>query len=145
MREVTGNNGAKIVINCAKFKEAKRLRRVFAQEFLKHKIDINNVESVQHLEELFNKNKTMWLNIIKDVLLGLEVSEDFEAVMWDCMKECTYDRIMITPQLFDDKEEAREDYDLIVREVVQENLGPFMKGLSGMLSTLKATTDFNQE
>lgn len=145
MREFTGSHGARIVVNCAKFKEAKRLRKVFAQELLKHKIDIENVDAAQHVEDLFNKNKMMWLNVIKDVLLGLETSEDFEDVMWECMKECTYDRIMITPQLFDDKEEAREDYDLIVREVVQENLGPFMKGLSGMLSTLKATTDYNRE
>ena len=69
------------------------------------------------------------------------LAEDFDNVINDCMKECTYDNIMITEDLFDDKPEIREDYDRIVMEVVKENLRPFLKGVSGMLSAVGISTE----
>lgn len=145
MREFKGNSGVKIVINSAPMKTVKRLRRCIANELLKHSIDVGNPNSLSDLSKIFNDNKTKYLNMIKDILLGMEVSEEFESVIYDCMKECTYKSIKITEQLFDDIPEAREDYDLIVREVIQENLTPFMKGLTGMFAVHSNTTESDQE
>ena len=78
-------------------------------------------------------------------MLGLEVSEEFNSIMWQCMKICTYDEKTITEQLFDDIPEARVDYDLIQKEVIQVNLAPFMKPLLGMFATLNEETTNNPQ
>lgn len=140
MKEFKSSTGKKIVINCASMKNAKRLRKALANELLKVNIDVGNPKDLSELSNTF-KDTNKWLNIFKEILLGLETSEDFDNVISDCMKECTYDNIMITEDLFDDKPEMREDYDRIVMEVVKENLRPFLKGVSGMLSAVGISTE----
>lgn len=140
MKEFKSSTGKKIVINCASMKNAKRLRKALANELLKVNIDVGNPKDLSELNSTF-KDTNKWLNIFKEILLGLETSEDFDNVINDCMKECTYDNIMITEDLFDDKPEIREDYDRIVMEVVKENLRPFLKGVSGMLSVVGISTE----
>ena len=140
MREFKGINGAKIVINEAPMRDVKRLRQVIAKELMKQNIEIGNPRSIQELIGTVNNHISTYLNIIKNTLLGLEVSEEFNSIMWQCMKICTYDDKTITEQLFDDIPEARVDYDLIQKEVIQVNLAPFMKPLLGMFSTLNEET-----
>lgn len=135
MKELKGSHGAKIVINSAPFGVVKQLRRCFANELLKIQIDIGNPESLTQLKQEFGNNVSKYLNSFKNLLLGLEVSKDFEDVMWQCLKECLYDNKVINENLFNDIPEAREDYDIIVYECVKENLGPFFKSLGGLLST----------
>lgn len=145
MKEFKGINGAKIVINEAPMRDVKRLRQVIAKELMKQNIDIGNPRSIQELIGTVNNHISTYLNIIKNTLLGLEVSEEFNSIMWQCMKICTYDDKTITEQLFDDIPEARVDYDLIQKEVIQVNLAPFMKPLLGMFSTLNEETTNNQQ
>lgn len=145
MKEFKGTNGAKIVINEAPMRDVKRLRQVIAKELMKQNIDIGNPRSIQELIGTVNNHISTYLNIIKNTLLGLEVSEEFNSIMWQCMKICTYDEKTITEQLFDDIPEARVDYDLIQKEVIQVNLAPFMKPLLGMFSTLNEETTNNQQ
>lgn len=133
-KEMRGINGAMIVINPAPFKEVKKLRQAIARELLNHKIDIGNPKSIADLRKQIGDNVSEYLNLIKDVLLGLEVSDEFTRVIEACMRECTYDNIVINMQLFDDKPEAREDYDTIVLEVIKTNIAPFMKPLAGLLT-----------
>ena len=135
MHEFKGVNGKKIVINCSSMKTVKKLRKALAKELLKVNIDVGNPASLKELNGTF-KDTNKWLNIFKEILLGLETSEEFDEVISECLRDCTYDNIMITEDLFDNKEEARADYDRIVMEVVKENLRPFLKGVSGMLSTV---------
>ena len=145
MKEFKGTNGAKIVINEAPMRDVKRLRQVIAKELMKQNIDIGNPRSIQELIGTVNNHISTYLNIIKNVLLGLEVSEEFNSIMWQCMKICTYDDKTITEQLFDDIPEARIDYDLIQKEVIQVNLAPFMKPLLGMFATLNEETTNNPQ
>lgn len=145
MKEFKGTNGAKIVINEAPMRDVKRLRQVIAKELIKQNIDIGNPRSIQELIGTVNNHISTYLNIIKNTLLGLEVSEEFNSIMWQCMKICTYDDKTITEQLFDDIPEARVDYDLIQKEVIQVNLAPFMKPLLGMFSTLNEETTNNPQ
>lgn len=145
MREIRGINGAAIVINPAPFKLVKQLRGCIANELKKIQIDIGNPESLDAIKKEFNGNVSKYLNYIKDILLNLETSENFERVIWDCLKECLYDNKSITQLLFDDIPAAREDYDLIVYECIKENMAPFFKSLGGMLSTLKVSTESVQE
>lgn len=143
MKEFKSTKGKRVVINPAPFKVVKRLRKTFANELLKVNIDIGNAQSLEELKNVYSENKL--LNILKNVLLGLEVSEEFEDVIFECLQECTYDNITITSDLFDDKPELRQDYDRIVLEVVKENLNPFIKGVVGMFSTTTQTTENSQE
>lgn len=132
MKELKGCNGARIVINPAPFKQVKRLRQVIAEELKQHNIDIGNPASLKELFDHVRGNVSEYLNLIKDILLGLETSEKFSEVMWACMLSCTYNDITIKESLFDDLPAAREDYDLIQKEVVQVNLAPFIKPLAGL-------------
>lgn len=141
MKEFNGSNGAKIVINSAPFGVVKKLRKCIAQELKNIQIDIGNPDSLAALKQEFGNNVSKYLNSFKNLLLGLETSQDFEDVMWECLKECLYDHKAITPLLFDDIPEAREDYDRIVYEAAKENLGPFFKSLGGLLSTPNLMTE----
>lgn len=132
MKELNGVNGARIELNPAPFKTVKRLRQVIAKELLAHKIDIGNPKTLKDLKKQIGDNISDYVNLVKDVLLGLEVSEEFTDVIYQCMRECTYNKIAINEQLFDDVQEAREDYDKIVMEVIKINIAPFMKPLTGM-------------
>ena len=145
MKEIKGSNGAKIVINCAPFGVVKKLRKCIAQQLKELQIDIGNPDSLAALKKEFGDNVSKYLNSFKNLLLGLEISQDFEDVMWECLKECLYDNKQIIPTLFDDIPEAREDYDKIVYESIKENLGPFFKSLGGLLSTPNLLTEEVQE
>lgn len=143
MKEFKGLSGGKIVVNCSSMHNVKKLRKALAVELKKVNIDVGDPKNLAELSGTF-KDTNKWINIFKDVLLGLETSESFDNIIMECMKDCTYDNIMITETFFDDKPEARQDYDRIVMEVVKENLAPFLKGVSGMLSQSGISTGINQ-
>ena len=73
MRESKGINGAKIVINEAPMRDVKRLRQVIAKELMKQNIDIANPRSIQELIGTVNNHISTYLNIIKNILLGLDI------------------------------------------------------------------------
>lgn len=143
MKEFKGLSGGKIVVNCSSMHNVKKLRKALAVELKKVNIDVGDPKNLAELSGTF-KDTNKWINIFKDVLLGLETSETFDNIIMECMKDCTYDNIMITETFFDDKPEARQDYDRIVMEVVKENLAPFLKGVSGMLSQNGISTGINR-
>lgn len=142
MREFKGENGARIVINSAKWETVKRLRRCIATELKKVGIDIENVTSLSQLQTEFSGAKL--LVIAKDLLLTLESSEEFDNILTECMRECTYSNKVIDANLFDDIEEAREDYDKIRLECLKENLNPFFKKVAGLLKNLSTATELDQ-
>lgn len=131
MKEFKGNTGVRIVINEGNFQTVKKLRKCLAEELQKVHIDIGNPKSLEEIKNSFNGDVSKWLNIIKDCILGLECSENFERVMQDLLNNCTWNDIRISDELFDDKIEAREDYDRIRFEVIKINLLPFFKKVFG--------------
>ena len=125
MKEFKGYNGAKIVINEAPWGDVRKLKKVLAIELLKLGIDIDKEFLGQSEENLMVGSKLFQL--LKDVYLTLEASDDFNDEIMNCLQYCHYDNIQIKEQLFDDKPEAREDYYDMVIGCLEVNLAPFIK------------------
>ena len=125
MKEFKGYNGAKIVINEAPWGDVRKLKKVLAKELLKLGIDIDKEFLGQSEENLMVGSKLFQL--LKDVYLTLEASDDFNDEIMNCLQYCHYDNIQIKEQLFDDKPEAREDYYDMVIGCLEVNLAPFIK------------------
>ena len=125
MKEFKGCNGAKIVINEATWGDVRKLKKVLAIELLKLGIDIDKEFLGQSEENLMVGSKLFQL--LKDVYLTLEASDDFNDEIMNCLQYCHYDNIQIKEQLFDDKPEAREDYYDMVIGCLEVNLSPFIK------------------
>lgn len=125
MKEFKGCNGAKIVINEAPWGDVRKLKKVLAIELLKLGIDIDKEFLGQSEENLMVGSKLFQL--LKDVYLTLEASDEFNDEIMNCLQYCHYDNIQIKEQLFDDKPEAREDYYDMVIGCLEVNLAPFIK------------------
>lgn len=136
MKEFKGCNGAKIVINEATWGDVRKLKKVLAIELLKLGIDIDKEFLGQTEENLMVGSKLFQL--LKDVYLTLEASDDFNDEIMNCLQYCTYDNIQIKEQLFDDKPEAREDYYDMVIGCLEVNLSPFIKKILSKFSNQTA-------
>ena len=111
------------------------------EEAKKLKVDIGEIEL-----DFGGASVSSLLDSIKDLFLNLMTSEKFDKIVFECLKNCTYNGIKITKQLFDDIPEARADYYQIIKECVEINLAPFLKSLTSQLSTLLPTvTSDSQE
>ena len=144
-KELKGQNGKRIVINVATFRESAQLKACIAKELLTQNIDIGNANSLAGLKDELNNSVPKLLNTAKDLLLSCEVSEEFNTALFNCLQHCTYDSIPVREQLFDDVPEAREDYYMIVFECIKENILPFFKGLLSKLKTLNPTNESSQK
>jgi hypothetical protein len=130
------NTGNRIVINPAPYKTAITLKNVLLNE-LKNNIlglkVLGNKENVLEKEIDF----TGCIDFIKNVLIGADISETVNKVIFDCLGYCTYNTVeAITESLFDKIPEAREDYYEIIIACIEENLKPFMKSLASEWSIL---------
>lgn len=131
------NTGNRIVINCATIDEVKRLKQVIVKEIQKSPLGLKLIGSN---EDILNKEIDIVgiLEFIKNVLLGIESSDEFDEAIYNCLKHCTYkSTYRIDKQLFDNAQipEAREDYYEIVLACVEENMRPFLKSLVSTLRT----------
>lgn len=141
-KEIKGENGARIVINTASFKEATALKKAIEKELLKTNIALD-AKSLQEINEKYSMME--FINIAKNFIFSCETSDEFERVLFDCLKHCTYDNVQVKEQLFDDIPEAREDYYMIVFECIKENILPFFKSLPSKLSILNPIKGSNQK
>lgn len=72
------------------------------------------------------------IEFIKNTLIGIDTSDEFNDAVFACLKYCTYNNVYkIDEALFDNDQvpEAREDYYEIIYTCIEENLRPFMKSL----------------
>lgn len=131
MEFTTTNGKAEVKIEAASFKDAVNLKKT-AMKALK------DAGLVDGLNINIGENTNI-LNKLSEVLLNLDTSEEFETAVFGCLKYCIYDfmgkNIKITPLLFDDIPEAREDYYEIVTKCCEENLRPFFNSLVTELKT----------
>lgn len=132
--EITTQNGQKSVeIKAASFKNTGELKRAVIKSLNGVGIDLNNIDI---------KGESNPFETIVQILIGIETSEDFETALFKCLENCIYDKFFkITPQLFDDKPEAREDYYEIAAACVEVNLRPFFKSLVSALNQKLQTTE----
>lgn len=140
------NTGNKVIINCAKVREVQRLKQVILNEVKKNPLGIK----LSSGEGLFEKEMdfTGVIDFIKDTLISIDTSEEFNEAIFECLKYCTYKTVYkIDEALFDNEEipEAREDYYEIITACVEENLRPFFKSLISTWKTHSNLTEYVQK
>lgn len=126
------NSGKMLIINTASTAEVKYLKNVLLEEFKKYPLGL---KLLGNTESVFDKQVdfTSVFDFIKNVLISVDISETAENAIFDCLKHCVYDRThKVTLDLFDEIEEAREDYYEIIFACIEENLKPFIKSLVSM-------------
>lgn len=121
MKFITTNGQAEVTINTAPFKEMCALKSEVLKCLTNQNIDINSLKT---------ENTSKVLESIINVLIAVDTSAEFESALFQCLSHCVYKGIFaITPQFFNDKPEAIEDYYEIVAKCVEVNLRPFFKSL----------------
>ena len=141
------NTGNKVVINCAKTREVQRLKQVILNEVKKNPIGIKLIgQGVSVLEK--ELDFTGVLDFIKDTLISIDTSDEFNEAIFECLKYCTYKSVYkVDEDLFDNDEvpEAREDYYEIIVACAEENLRPFVKSLISTWKTHSNITEYVQK
>lgn len=125
------NTGNRIVINCAPTRDVLRLKQVILQEIIKQPLGLKLQEGKQELLDR-DLDLTGIIEFIKNTLLSLDGSDEFNEAIFNCLKYCTYKTTYkIDMDLFDNSAvpEAREDYYEILLACVEENMRPFVKSL----------------
>lgn len=127
--EVTGN---RIVINSASFREVLALKQVILNELSKNPLGIKLTGGANLLLEK-EVDFVGVIEFVKNALLSIDSSPEFEEAIFNCLKYCTYkNTYKVDQELFDNpqvKKEAREDYYTIMVACLEENLNPFFKSL----------------
>lgn len=125
MEIITQNGQKNIEIKPASFQDAINLKKAVAKCLLDagvvKNLDLKGLDVVSMFDKL------------GELLISAEISTEFEKALFECLKVCYIEengvRNKITPQLFDEKPELREDYYEIVAKCAEENLRPFFKSL----------------
>lgn len=127
-RDVTLPSGAVLKVHSASFAESKALYQALMDE----------VKGVS-----FNGKADLG-NALKDVLSIAVSSKKIEAALWVCMARCIYNSgagdLKIDQDTFEPVK-ARGDYTAICKEVMEENVGPFAKGLYAEFQRIMAMID----
>lgn len=144
MKEFTcKNTGNKCIINPAPYKDVVRLKQVIMNELKKTPVGI----------KLLNRDKSFFekeldftgvVDFVKNTLIGIDTSEDFNEAIFKCLSCCTYKKVYrIDEELFDNEtvSEVRRDYYEILYACVEENLYPFLESL---ISTWKILISENK-
>ncbi len=143
MEIITHNGNKTIDIRRAGFQDAINLKKAVAKCLLDAGVVKNLDFQGLELASLFDK--------IAEVLFTVENSNEVEKALFECLKSCYLEengvKIKITPQLFDEKPELREDYYEIVAKCAEETLRPFFKSLATEFKTRfnKITSDQQQK
>ena len=140
------NTGNRVVINTATLNEVKKLKQVIVKEISKSPLGLKVIGNGDVLEREIDISGV--LDFVKNVLLGIECSDEFDNAIFECLKHCTYKTTyQITRDLFETTQcpEAREDYYEIIVECIEENLRPFLKSLVSTFKTKVQNNAFIQK
>lgn len=145
MNIITKNSGIEIEIKPSSFKDASKLKKAA----LKCLQEIGILKDID-LQSLRNINIATMIDKAIDVLLSVDISDDFEKQLFECLKSCTVEnngiKNKITYELFDEIAELQEDYYEIASKCIEVNLRPFLKSLvSEFNSRLKIPKEENQQ
>lgn len=141
------NSGNKCIINCAPMRDVQKLKQVIFNELKKSPIGIKLTGGENSFLEK-EIDFTGVIDFIKDTLIGIDTSEEFEDAIFNCLQYCTYKKVnKINRELFDreDIPEARGDYYEIIFACVEENLRPFIKSLISTWKTRIKDGNFIQQ
>ena len=138
------NTGNRVVINCATTREVLKLKQVIFNELIKHPLGIKLEKDAT--KSLLDKDVDLTgiIEYLKNTLLSLDGSEEFQEAIFDCLKYCTYkSTYKIDLDLFNIPE-ARDDYYEILLACAEENLRPFVKSLVSTWKTHIQTGEIAQ-
>lgn len=119
-KKVTLPSGAVLTITAASFPRARSLFKAVLEELKSVKVDA----------------KEQMLSAMKDLACTAFSSNKIESALNDCLLSVLYDGAKINADTFEPVEK-RQDYPVVMFEVAQENLLPFMSSLYALLSPLQ--------
>lgn len=126
----TQNGNVTVEILPASFKDASNLKKAITKGLVGSNL-LDNVNTANLMD--------IKIDSIVQILVNIDTSDEFERAVMECLKCCIYDKgvnnLKITPQLFDDIPDAREDYYEIITKCCEENLRPFFKSLVSEFKT----------
>lgn len=126
----TATSGAQVVITHADFRSVMALKNAMMREVAKSGIDTTTDISKMDVSKL--------IGLIPQALMAVDASDEFQAALFGCLKQCTRDGVKITEATFDDVS-AREDYYEVAIECVKHNLAPFFKSLVQKFKAITAS------
>lgn len=112
MREVSLPSGSVLSVAAAPFAVAKAL----------HQAVLREVKGISF------KGTDDSLSFIKEFVCAGLSSQEVDKALTECLKRCLYNGLKIDADTFEPIE-ARQDYIPVVLEVVQDNIGPFVRSL----------------
>lgn len=124
MQEITLQSGNKLQIQSPQFRLAMDLIRCICKELKAQKVKID-------AKELQDENQA--LGLVFDLIFTLVGSVEFEAAFFAIANSCLYNGEKINESLFNDRENAREDFFEIEYKIIEACIKPFMKSLLSML------------
>lgn len=124
-RKLTLPSGAELTITLASFARAKALQQAVLKE-CGAQIRIGD--------------RFTMINSLKDFACIALSSPAVGACLDECLKSCLYNATKISDATFEPAD-ARQDHPVVLYEVMQDNIGPFMKSLFAMLSPLLEKTE----
>lgn len=134
-KQLTSSKGLPIVLNYADMQDVEELIQLIAKKAKELNLE-SVVRSLTSFEEFCQQDVQTLLPLLQQIICDLESSKEFNTIVYNLLRVCTFNGIVITQQLFNDKPELREDYYTLKIEVVKFNLAPFLKKLSGKLQTI---------
>lgn len=124
MEFTTQNGNKECMITAASFKDAVNLKKAA----MKCLLNIDTLKNI-NIDTLQGLDSSKVFDALGQLIVNIDVSEDFEKAVFTCLANCLYDGFKINMQLFDDIPEAREDYYEIIVKCCEVNLSPFFKSL----------------
>lgn len=142
MEFVTQNGQKECQIVTASFKDAVNLKKAV----MKCLLNVDTLKGV-NFDNLQGLDSAKVFDAIGQLIVNMDVSDDFEKAIFACLSNCVYDGFFkINEKLFDDKPEAREDYYEIISKCCEVNLRPFFNSLvSELKQRFTAMTENTQE
>lgn len=149
MKQITTENGqAEVIFNVAPMKDVMALKKALLEQFQQYnvgfKVDMKDLQSALNSEI----DGTKVLDFIKNVLIGMDISDSVIKALEKCLMLCTYEGMAIKPQLWDDQnglgDRLRSDYYEVIGGCIEHNLHPFIQSLCSMFKTGKLMTVLNQ-
>lgn len=134
-KQLTSSKGLPIILNYADIQDVEELIQLIAKKAKELNLE-SVVRSLTSFEEFCQQDVQTLLPLLQQIICDLESSKEFNTIVYNLLRVCTFNGIVITQQLFNDKPELREDYYTLKIEVVKFNLAPFLKKLSGKLQTI---------
>ena len=134
-KQLMSSKGLPIILNYADMQDVEELIQLIAKKAKELNLE-NVVRSLTSFEEFCQQDVQTLLPLLQQIICDLESSKEFNTIVYNLLRVCTFNGVVITQQLFNDKPELREDYYTLKIEVVKFNLAPFLKKLSGKLQTI---------